>query len=177
MGLFSLNINNGSYAKLSNERWGLLKALVVDPEKDIAYAFHNNGVYKVDLTTGVSDRLNNQGWSQTRCAVWTSTGILVLHFNGIYSLDVETGESRKVLSEGWAQASHAIDVGDGTALVFHSNGLYRLNLSSAAYTKVEEAGSWRALGGVWVMRPEIRCVNRAVPNGNGGLAGVAAGGA
>jgi hypothetical protein len=172
MGTFSLNINDGSYTKLSKECWKFLKALVVDPDSDAAYAFHDNGVYKVDLTTGISEKLNNEGWSQTRCAVWTPTGILILHFDAIYSLDVETGKSRKVLSEGWAQASHAIDAGDGTALIFHSSGLYKLSLGDASYTKVEGAGSWHALYGVWATRPEVRCVNRAVPGNNGGaLAG------
>jgi len=149
--------------------------LVVDPQKDIAYAFHDRGVYKVDLVTGTSERLNSEGWSQTRCAVWTPTGILVLHFDGIYRLDVESGKSEKVQSGGWSQASHAIDVGDGTALIFHSNALYKLNLSDASYSKVEGAGTWHAVHGVWVMKPEVRCVNKAVPGNNGGgLAGAGA---
>jgi hypothetical protein len=165
-GLFSLNINDGSYTKLSKDRWAFLKALVVDPEKDIAYAFHHNGVYKVDLVTGISEKINGESWALTRCAVWTPTGILVLHFSAIYRFDVQTGKYRKgELPENWAHASHAVDVGDGTALVFHSNGLYKLNLSDASYSKVENAGSWCAVSGVWAMRPETRCVNMAVPDG------------
>lgn len=167
-GLFSFNINDGSYTKLSKERWAFLKALVVDPEKDIAYAFHDNGVYKVDLVTGISEKINGESWALTRCAVWTPTGILVLHFSAIYRFDVQTGKYRKEgLPECWGYASHAVDVGDGTALVFHSSGLYKLNLSDASYSKVENAGSmqfsWYALSGVWAMRPETRCVNNAAP--------------
>jgi hypothetical protein len=157
-GVFSLNTNDGSYTKLSEECWTLLKALVVDPAQDIAYAFHDNGLFKVDLTTGSSQQLNNEDWSQTQCAVWTSTDILLLHADGIYRVDVETGKSRKVHSDRWSLASMAIDVGDGTALVFHSSGLYKLSLSTATCTKVEEANSCH-LNRPWVMRPETRCAN------------------
>jgi hypothetical protein len=167
-GLFSVNVNDGSYEQLSKEGWKMLKCLVVDPEKDIAYAFHDMGTYKVDLTTGTSEKLSSERWSQAKCALWSPSGIMVLHFDGIYRVDVQTGKSERVSKEGWSQASHAVDVGDGTALVFHSDGIYKLNLSDATYSKVENAGSWHALHGVWAMRPEVRCVNQAVPGSSAG---------
>mmetsp|Transcript_55611 Transcript_55611/g.162577 ORF Transcript_55611/g.162577 Transcript_55611/m.162577 type:complete len:324 (-) Transcript_55611:37-1008(-) len=161
-GLFRFNTQDGMHEKLGGT-WFKLKAVLHEKESDAAIAFHDWGTYRVDLSDGACTKIGNDSWKHATAAVWSSEGPLVFHRRGISRLRLSDGTACEIATEPlWGSALAAVDAGDGTALVFCIDGLFKVNLSHGSSTKLEGSRSWRGLHGVWPLSPDSRAVTRPV---------------
>lgn len=160
-GCFSVNPQTGEYERLNRANWSSLKALLYDSETDSALAFCPTGIYRVNAQDGGYVRINRESWTRATGAVWSFRGPLVFHQAGLFLVSLEDGTSQMVSQEKWRfSVQRVVSVNDRTALVFHGSGLYIMNLDDYSYKKIEEAGSWGFVNGIWPTNPDDKAVCR-----------------
>lgn len=158
-GLYSVSVTTGEWKRLGSSTWMLLTALAYDPEQDVAWALHDHGLFRVDLATGSFGKVGTTRWNAARGVVWTSRGLVVVHDAGVDRVSTATGAAERLSAEPWAQARSVVDAGDGTALIFHAQGLYKLQLGDGSYHQVPSVGGWNCLRGVWPLSLNTRAVS------------------
>eukprot|EP00928_Gymnodinium_smaydae_P087964 TRINITY_DN72128_c0_g1_i1.p1 TRINITY_DN72128_c0_g1~~TRINITY_DN72128_c0_g1_i1.p1 ORF type:complete len:310 (+),score=26.78 TRINITY_DN72128_c0_g1_i1:33-932(+) len=158
-GLYRVSFVTGEWARVGSSSWTLMTCVVHDPINDVAWAFHDHGLYRVELADGSSTKLGTSDWNRAKGAVWTQNGIVVLHDFGVDRVSTVDGSCAALNSESWSQTRTVVDAGDGTVLVFHSQGIFKMRLNDGSYYKIPGSGGWALVRGVIPLSIGARAVS------------------
>mmetsp|Transcript_68363 Transcript_68363/g.164050 ORF Transcript_68363/g.164050 Transcript_68363/m.164050 type:complete len:288 (+) Transcript_68363:126-989(+) len=136
--------------------WSGTQAVVRSTQyPDSIFAFHFNGVYKVNVADGANTQINSSGWSLVS-AGFVVPGepeyVYLFHDHGLYKVALADGSFEKIGTDKWAMARAAIYLPEEkAALVLHAMAMYKVQLPDGACTKVNSS-SWSCVKGLMTTR-------------------------